>query len=892
MRIPSLPAALTRTDAAAAALAPTDEEARRELEGMAKKRFGAIPAALVVRHILEVTQGGDFPLRRAALEALQRRQTAATRDALRVVHAPARSAAGLYTIASKASRRPYRTLLASATRPEGSCDCRDFVRNGLGLCKHILVALDHVHRKAPGTRPSSTPATGRLGWDPVRPLLGKDDALARIRWFGPLPPSSRHKVFEAHFAGRGDARPLGNTHPRDDERRRALVGELLQLARETSEPSRERPLPSDPALVPLLTEEAARLDRLLSLAPIGKRLGEGLRGLKHRLFPYQREGVRRAVTTGRLLLADDMGLGKTAQAVATCHALWKLGKVRRGLLIVPASLKPQWLREWESFSDVPVRLVEGSAGERHAFYGAGKGFLISNYEQAVRDLAVMRAWAPDLVVLDEAQRIKNWQTKTAASVKQLEPAFRLVLTGTPLENRLDELASLLDWVDDTALEPKWRLSPWHTLHEDGKREAAGARHLDTLRARLAPSFLRRRKQEVLQQLPVRTDTRVPVELTPQQLEEHDALIPPIAALAARGKRRPLTPPEFQRLMALLTEQRMLCNGLALARYDDFAQGLAREKPTEAVLSTLASPKLAELRDLVRQLAVVQRRRIVVFSQWRRMLSLAHWAVGDLLEAEGMRGVWFSGAESPKRRTQNLVDFHDDPHTRILFATDAGGVGLNLQHAADSCINLELPWNPAVLEQRIARIWRLGQKNRIEVYNLVAEVGIEARIAGLLGDKRALFSGLFDGTSDEVRYDGGGSFLSRVEKLVDLPAAPAAAAAAKGEGARTEDASLDPPLAPTEESEAALAAAAPGAAPAHGAALEPASDATPILMEMLARVQIESTAGGGLRIEAPPEAAATLAGFFAELARRLGGGNQMASSGTAPAPNRRRPATRP
>ena len=859
MRISPQPAALIAQDATGTSIVD-DEEARRELEGMAKKRFGAIPAALIAHHVLEVTQGGDFPLRRAALEALLRRQAAATRDSLRAVHAPARSITGLYTVASKTSRRPYRTLLASATGTSGSCDCRDFVRNGLGLCKHLLVALSHMCQKARGTREQRappSPATGRLVWDPVRPLLGKGDALARIRWLGPLPPSPFDTIIKADFAGRGDVRALGSMHARDDERRRVLVRALLDLARETAVGS---PLPSDPALVPLLTEEAVRLDRLLSLAPIGDRLGELLRSLKHRLFTYQREGVRRAVTTGRLLLADDMGLGKTAQAIGTCHALWKLGKVRRGLLIVPASLKPQWLREWESFTDVPVRLVEGSAAERQAFYEAGKGFLISNYEQAVRDIAAMRAWAPDIVVLDEAQRIKNWQTKTAASVKQLQPLFRLVLTGTPLENRLDELASLYDWVDDTALEPKWRLSPWHTLHADGKHEAAGARHLDTLRARLGPSFLRRRKQEVLAQLPARTDTRVPIELTPQQLEEHDALIPAIAALAAIGQRRPLTPSEFQRLMSLLTEQRMLCNGLALAHYDELAEGLAREKPTEAVLSTLASPKLAELRELVRQLAVVQERRIVIFSQWRRMLSLAHWAVRDVLEAEGLRGVWFSGAESPKRRTQNLVDFHDDPRTRILFATDAGGVGLNLQHAADSCINLELPWNPAVLEQRIARIWRLGQKNRIEVYNLVAETGIEARIAGLLGDKRALFSGLFDGTSDEVRYEGGGSFLARVEKLVDLPAAPAAS----GEAARAEDALLDAPApAAVGPSEVAGVAPAVAAAPGNG------SEAASILMGTLAKVRIEPTLGGGLRLEAPPEAAAVLAGFFAELARRLG-----------------------
>ncbi len=111
--------------------------------------------------------------------------------------------------------------------------------------------------------------------------------------------------------------------------------------------------------------------------------------------------------------------------------------------------------------------------------------------------------------------------------------------------------------------------------------------------------------------------------------------------------------------------------------------------------------------MIRQLVLEQGRKVVVFSQWRRMLSLAHWAVGDLLAENGLRAGFFTGAEGQKRRTQNIVEFHDDPRLRLLFASDAGGVGLNLQHASNCVINLELPWNPAVLEQRIGRIYRLG-----------------------------------------------------------------------------------------------------------------------------------------------------------------------------------------
>ena len=113
----------------------------------------------------------------------------------------------------------------------------------------------------------------------------------------------------------------------------------------------------------------------------------------------------------------------------------------------------------------------------------------------IRDEPIILAWSPDLVVLDEAQRIKNWATKTAsAAVKALTPPYRLVLTGTPMENRIEELASVVEWVDDMALEPKWRLGPVHAIRQDGRREVVGVRHLDTLRDRLKGCMVRRIRQ--------------------------------------------------------------------------------------------------------------------------------------------------------------------------------------------------------------------------------------------------------------------------------------------------------------------------------------------------------------------------------------------------------------
>jgi hypothetical protein len=158
--------------------------------------------------------------------------------------------------------------------------------------------------------------------------------------------------------------------------------------------------------------------------------------------------------------------------------------------------------------------------------------------------------------------------------------------------------------------------------------------------------------------------------------------------------------------------------------------------------------------------------VVVFSQWRKLLSFAEWAVRDVLAEAGKRALFFTGSESLRAREQAISEFHEDASASVLFSSDAGALGLNLQRAASCCINLELPWNPALLEQRIARIHRLGQTQPIDVYNLVTEDGIEGRIAKLLEQKQALFSTLFDGTSDQVAFAGQTSFVESVKQLVD------------------------------------------------------------------------------------------------------------------------------
>lgn len=853
---------------------------------------------MVARHVLSVTTGADWPVQRAALDAIFRRFSFARRDVLEVATRPrGRVGLGYYeTRRHGGEPRPYRTLLAAVTPLVGSCSCKDFQKSGLGLCKHLLVVVEDMLKKplkwqratAAGLGPATRSA--RLFWDPVRPFTGPGDWLERVAWSPGLASNGIDEDMP-EVVGRWFNPTENETWALRDEAPQAL-SPRLQLVTGLRLYLREQGhngsmIGHDPALNPLLEAEEERLTRKLIGADLTIEMNTKIDTLKRPLYPYQHEGVAGFLEKGRLLLADDMGLGKTVQAIAACHILWRGGEVKRGLLVVPAPLKSQWAREWALFSDAPMQIVEGSPSQREAIYRKqNQGFLIANYEQVLRDLPLMHEWAADLMVLDEAQRIKNWATKTAGYVKQLQPKYRLVLTGTPMENRLEELASVMDWVDERALEPKWRLAPWHATLCDGIQEVAGARNLDTLRTRLGDAMVRRLRREVLDQLPPRTDTRVPVDLTPAQRTEHDDLNAPIANLLRKGKTRPLTQSEFLKLMQLLTTQRIICNGLAQLQFQEVWPTLSEMVGIQdTMLGKLDSPKLLEIRELLRQLVLESGQKVVVFSQWRRMLRLANWAVSDLLGGAGLRSAFFSGDESQKRRTQNIIDFHDDPALAILFSTDAGGVGLNLQRAASSVINLELPWNPAVLEQRIGRVYRLGQKQPVQVYNLVSEQGIEARIANIVSDKQALFTELFDGTSNELEFTGSGKFLDRMERLVAPVQAPDLAEPeeaidqvvipARGEEPVVEApaAALAPPAVPPEPSRPVTP---PTAAEPQIPPTSPQVQGAQV-QQLFAAIQVERTAQGGLKIEAPPEAAGALAAMFQGMAELLAGATKPVAS---------------
>lgn len=395
-------------------------------------------------------------------------------------------------------------------------------------------------------------------------------------------------------------------------------------------------------------------------------------------------------------------------------------------MVCPTSLKSQWAREIERFTDFDTEVIEGRPDARIVQYRTQQPFAIINYELVLRDWEeINRLYAPDLLVLDEAQRIKNWRTKTADTIKALQTRFAFVLSGTPLENRLEDLYSIMQVVDGRILGPLWRfMIDFHILDENDN--VIGYRNLSELRRRLEPVMLRRDRREVRNQLPDRIEHRLDVEMTPRQRRLHDEALAGAARLSQIRNQRPLTPTERNRLMASLQQARMACNAAGLV--DEDAEGC---------------PKLDEVEQLLEDLCIEGGRKVVIFSEWKKMTT----RVVERARQMELEVIHLSGDVPTSDRGELLERFDEDPATQVFVSTDAGGTGLNLQ-AASALINLDIPWNPAVLEQRIARIHRLGQTEPVQIILLMSANSYEERVADLMSTKQHLFDHVVSPDAEE------------------------------------------------------------------------------------------------------------------------------------------------
>ena len=496
-----------------------------------------------------------------------------------------------------------------------------------------------------------------------------------------------------------------------------------------------------------------RRERIEEVYPRGHRSPTLKKLLKEPLFDYQAEGALFAAQAGRCLIADEMGLGKTIQALAATEIMAQLFSVQRVLILCPTLLKHQWQSEIERFTDRTVQVVAGLRARRQAQFQEDAFFKILNYDTVHADLELIQGWSPDLVILDEAQRIKNWSTRVARSVKKIATPYAIVLTGTPLENRLEELLSIVQFVDRYRLGPTFRLLNNHQVRDEAGK-VVGYRDLDRIGATLEPVLIRRKKDLVAQQLPERLEKTFFVAMTSQQREHHEENRAAVARIVLKWRRfKFLSEVDKQRLMSALQNMRMACDSTYLL-----------DKCTDHGV------KADELMTLLNEVLENQRSKVVVFSQWLGM----HEIVSRRLKKLGHEHVIFHGSV-PSEKRKGLIDrFRDDPGCRVFLSTDAGGLGLNLQFAS-TVVNLDMPWNPAVLEQRIGRVHRLGQKGTVHVVNFVSQGTIEQGMLEVLKFKKSLFSGVLDEGNKDVFMGGSRlqKFLETVEQTTSAIPVPAA-----------------------------------------------------------------------------------------------------------------------
>jgi len=471
--------------------------------------------------------------------------------------------------------------------------------------------------------------------------------------------------------------------------------------------------------------------------------------LKIRPYDYQKEGIEFATFKKGAIIADEMGLGKTLQSIGSAIAKKDIFDFKKVLVVCPASLKAQWKKEIERFTHEQALIIQGTPEEREAqYFDENHFFLIANYESVLRDQVIINKAQVDFLILDEAQRAKNFETKTASSLKKLKTKHTLIITGTPIENKLIDLYSIIGIFDQHFLGPLWEFSYQHCLFDPNKpNKINGYYDLKKLKSKLSTVLIRREKREILKELPNLQQVDVPIGFTPLQAEYHASYANGIAQIVHK---KFLTPFDLNRLQQLLTCMRMVCDSTYLIDEE-----------------TNESPKLEELEHILLEELDLQNetRKIIIFSEWVKV----HKLIGQLLRKLNIGFVELNGKVPVKSRGKLIEKFETDDRCKIFLSTEAGGVGLNLQ-MADTVINFELPWNPAKKNQRIGRIDRLGQKNRkLTVFNFITKGTIEERIAGGLLLKQNLFEGALveSNTTDFVDFSNKGKsqFIEQLQELI-------------------------------------------------------------------------------------------------------------------------------
>lgn len=504
-------------------------------------------------------------------------------------------------------------------------------------------------------------------------------------------------------------------------------------------------------------EKEAKLEKLRVMSKQDMQVCLRIPGLKGSLYNYQRLGVMYAVEnrTG-LLLADSMGLGKSVQAIGTALFM-KAEGAKKVLVVTPASLKYNWPLEIEKFTDEKYVIIDGTPDERIAQWMQDDVFFyIVNYELVVEDLfggknfrlleeqedetdeqkakrerkertmvkakqrqrllSEIRNRNWDLIVIDEGHALKHHSSARSRAIKSLRGRFKMALTGTPMDGRLEELHSLMQFVAPGLLCSKTRFFQKH-VETDFWGRVTGYKKVGEVTQKIQPFFLRRLKQDVLKDLPDKVYENRIITLTPEEMRIYKQL-------AENGHKAT----EDASAMVAIIRCKQFCN-----------------YPSMVDSNCKSNSKMEAFKEVVDEVVVQNGNKILVFTQYKTMLDIID---SELLNM-GIKFLRIDG-DTPKQSRADMQErFNKDKTIDAMIGTDAMSTGLNFQ-AANTVLHFDSFWSPSVMDQRTDRCHRIGQKSVVTSFSFICKDTIEERIQGILYSKAKISAqALGDDTDDMV-----------------------------------------------------------------------------------------------------------------------------------------------
>lgn len=613
----------------------------------------------------------------------------------------------------------YRITFHDFDKRTGYCSCPDYRTNKLGTCKHLIWAFKkYGHQK--------------------EMFQGKSQHFPFVEVY--LNPLNDYRI-SWYFPGRVPEPELSAWLYRFFDQSLTLIPEKeheFHLFLEKAPEFKQLLIRKE------VYEKVEKINRHHFLQQIKKQKSLDYSIFNRKPYDFQRTGIEFLTFREKALLADEIGLGKTYQAIA---AAWfkalHLG-AKSCLIICPASLLSHWESEIKAICNQEVVNL-GLRSNRNFIESPKEGvyFYLINYEKLSREFEDLMRINFSVLILDEVQRLRNFQTRTTALIREISAPHVIGLSGIPVTNRLTDLYAILSVIEPETVAPLWEFSyKYYYFDPEKENKITGYHHLDELAGSLSEVVLRRTRKDVMKDLPEISYRMIPVMLDADQSIFQDETV---SSLQDTLQKSYLTPYNWQTIFRLITKLRMVADSAFLVQKD-----------------TAEMPKIELLRDLlINKINIkTEKRKVLIFSEWKAVIL----RIARFLREEEIEFVELHGDIPVSKRPALLEDFSNKAGCKVFLSSETGGVGLNLQ-SADIIINFDLPWTNQQLEQRIGRIERLGQKSgQLQIINLISVPSIESELYALhtSGD-----SGLNDLFSQ--RSDTGGELvlLAQIDKIRKL-----------------------------------------------------------------------------------------------------------------------------